>query len=166
MIVAAPSWKGQYLPFGAVDMSVAPPVRIGGKWRGLSGTCPAQSASIFTNPGLVWDYILNGCPTPIGVPGAPTGSALTLAPANEADAAAAAQVLANQQLSAQQQLNAAGVVSSPFDAAASGIVDTAAAAGQALLSPGGVSWWVWLAGGIGILALVAAGGGRPRRYGR
>ncbi len=35
-------------------------------------------------------------------------------------------------------------------------------------SPPGFSmpWWIWLAGGLGVFALVAVGGGSPRRYGR
>lgn len=32
--------------------------------------------------------------------------------------------------------------------------------------PAGISWWAWLAGGLGVFALVALSGGSPRRYGR
>lgn len=32
--------------------------------------------------------------------------------------------------------------------------------------PAGVPWWVWLAGGGVVFALVAFSGGSPRRYGR
>ncbi len=32
--------------------------------------------------------------------------------------------------------------------------------------PAGVPWWVWVVGGLGVFALVAGGGGSPRRYGR
>jgi hypothetical protein len=33
-------------------------------------------------------------------------------------------------------------------------------------APAGVPWWVWLAGGGLVFAMVAMGGGSPRRYGR
>lgn len=32
--------------------------------------------------------------------------------------------------------------------------------------PAGVPWWAWLLGGLGVFAVVATGGGSPRRYGR
>jgi hypothetical protein len=128
--------------------------------RGMAATCYGQTASVLKDPGAVWDYILHGCPTPIATPGAPSGSVLTVPPASEAEAQATVDALLNQQIRDQQALNAQGVTSSWADQASSAVVDTAD------LKPGGVPWWVWLAGGLGLFAAVAIGGGRPRRYGR
>lgn len=108
-------------------------------------------------------------PSTIAPPRAPTGDVLTLPPASGEEAQATVDALLNQQLRDQQALNAAGVKSSWLDELASGIVDTgdaAAAAGNALLKPGGIPLWIWLAGGLGVFALVAVSGGSPRRYGR
>lgn len=135
---------------------------------GLAATCPMQSeASVFSSD--FWGYVLHGCPTvtPIGVPGAPTGTALTLPPSSEVDAQATVDAQLALQLAAQKAANAANVQSNWWDQLASGIVDTGNAAGDALNPTiGGVSVWVWVAGGIGLLAVVAVGSGSPRRYGR
>jgi len=45
-------------------------------------------------------------------------------------------------------------------------IDAAKAEHQELTSMFGVPWYVWLAGGLGVFALVAVSGGSPRRYGR
>ena len=37
---------------------------------------------------------------------------------------------------------------------------------QTNLESTGIPWWAWLAGGVGVFALVAVSGGSPRRYGR
>lgn len=109
----------------------------------------------------------------LAAPPAPTGAALTTPPASGADAAALAQSLANQQLVAQNAIDAAQVQSSGLDVASSAIVDTADAAAAAakaaadsLLNPGGLSLMVWLALGLGVFGIVAFGGGSARRYGR
>ncbi len=93
---------------------------------------------------------------------APTGDVLTVPPASGEQASATVQALIDQQMIDQQSLNAAGVESSVLDRASSAAVST----GAALAAPGGVSWLVWGALGLGVFALVAMGGGSPRRYGR
>jgi hypothetical protein len=99
----------------------------------------------------------------VAPPGVPTGAALTVPPADEAQAQATVDALLNQQLADQQALDASQVSSSWFDQAASGAV----AAGNAITNPiGGLSPIVWLALGLGAFALVAMSGGGPRRYGR
>lgn len=39
-------------------------------------------------------------------------------------------------------------------------------AGEWQCPSAGIPWWVWLAGGVGVFAVVALSGGSPRRYGR
>ena len=126
------------------------------------GRTPAQDALCqtelfggffdFTN---CWTALV---PSTLAVPGAPTGSALTTAPASGADAQSTVDTLLNQQLTDQQALNATAVQSSALDQAASGAVSVASVATSPLL-------WVGLLG-LGVFALVAMGGGSPRRYGR
>ena len=126
------------------------------------GACPGQTASIFTSPGVVFDYMLHGCPVPSSVapPGAPGGSGLTLPPASEADAQASVDALTNQQLSDQQALNAAGVQSSWWDSLTGGAYSAGSAVGSTF------SWLPWILGGVAVAAVFAVGGGSPRRYGR
>lgn len=135
---------------------------------GLAATCPGQTASIFSQPALVWDYILHGCPTSIGTPPAPTGDVLTVPPASGADAQATVDALLAAQLKAQQAANAAGVTSSPLDVVEGGVAsatDSLVSWGDSFIS-GGIPMWVWLLGGVAVFGLVAFSGGSPRRYGR
>jgi hypothetical protein len=83
---------------------------------------------------------------------------LTVPPASGEEAQATVDALLDQQLRDQQALNAAGVQSSWLDRASSQLV----AAGDSLSSP----WLLLGALGLGVFALVAVGGGSPRRYGR
>jgi len=101
-------------------------------------------------------------PQTLAPPPAPTGSILTTPPASGADAQATVDALLNEQMAAQQQLAGSQVSSGVLDQAASTVVDT----GSALASPLGLPWWAWLAGGVGIFAFAALGGGSPWRYGR
>jgi hypothetical protein len=129
------------------------------------GACYGQTASVLKDPGAVWDYILHGCPTlSVAPPRAPSGDVLTVPPASGVDAQATVDALLDQQMRDQQALDADGVKSSWLDSLASDVVDT----GDAITNPklGGVSAWVWLVGGLGLFAVVAMGGGKPRRYGR
>jgi len=126
--------------------------------RGMGGTCSAQTASIFTQPAVVWDYIWNGCPTSIGVAPAPTGPVLTVPPASGADAQATVDGLLNQQMVNQQAIDAAGVQSSWWDSLTGSAYSTVSGVGSSVLP--------WVLGGVALLALVAVGGGSPRRYGR
>lgn len=99
-------------------------------------------------------------PTPIGVAPAPTGTALTVAPASGEDAAALQQSLADEALRRQVELNATGVHSNPIDQLSTSVVET----GSAIAS---LPWGMIAAAvGVGVFALVAVGGGSARRYGR
>jgi len=101
--------------------------------------------------------------SPIAPPGAPTGSVLTVPPASGADAQATVDELLNQQLADQQAKNAAGVTSSWWDT----LLGAPAAAGGAVASAFTMPTWAWIGlAGIAAFALVSAGGGSPRRYGR
>jgi len=113
-------------------------------------------------PSCMWAAIFGYDPPAVGVPPAPTGDVLTVPPASGAEAQATVDALLNQELEAQKAANAAQVKSSWTDRLASGIED----AGDTLLKPGGISLWIWLAGGLGVFALVAVTTGSPRRYGR
>src|SRR5271157_289030 len=68
----------------------------------------------------MWAAIFGYSNSEIAVPPAPTGAALTVPPASGEDAAALAQSLADQQLKAQQAINASGVQSSLWDEIAGG----------------------------------------------
>jgi hypothetical protein len=105
-------------------------------------------------------------PSQIAPPPAPTGSALTLPPASGEDAAALAQSLSDQQMRDQQALAAAQVKSSWWDQVAGSAYQAGVAIDPFNPPGGGVSWLVWVAGGIGLIALAFMGGGSPRRYGR
>lgn len=96
----------------------------------------------------------------VAPPPAPTGDVLTVPPASGEQAQATVDALLNQQLIDQQNLNAQAVQGSWVDSLASGVV----AAGNAVSSA--IPWtWIGLAG-LGLFAVVAIGGGSPRRYGR
>ncbi len=105
-----------------------------------------------------WGTVESG-PTVVAPPGAPTGDALTLPPASGADAQATVDALLNQQLADQQKVNAAGVSSSWWDSTVGGVYSVGSSAVSGFP-------WGWLAIGVGAVALVAFGGGSPRRYGR
>jgi len=111
----------------------------------------------------MWAAIFGYSNSEIAVPAAPTGTALTTPPASGADAAALAQSLSDQQVAAQQAINASNVQSTWLDQLSSGIVDDVI---NPLTNPGGLSWLVWGAIGIGVFAVVAYSGGSARRYGR
>ncbi len=102
---------------------------------------------------------LDDTPQVVAPPGAPSGSVLTVPPASGADAQATVDALLNQQLRDQQKLDAAGVSSSWWDSIAGGAYSVGSSAVGAIP-------WGWIAAGVGIFALVAVGGGSPRRYGR
>ena len=136
------------------------------KHRGMSATdatgvttsAYCQSWLSFLDP-ICW---FANTPSNIAPPPAPTDTALTLPPASGEDAAALAQSLSDQQLQAQQTLNAGQVQSSWWDE----LTGNTAALDPFNPPGGGISWLVWLAGGVGVAALLLTGGGSPRRYGR
>jgi hypothetical protein len=111
----------------------------------------------------MWAAIFGYSNSEIGTPPAPTSSALTTAPASGADASALTQSLSDQQVAAQQAVNAGGVQSSLVDQASSGIVDTASAVTGTLTTA-----LPWILGAVGLLVfgMVAMGGGSARRYAR
>lgn len=94
--------------------------------------------------------------SPLAPPGAPPVELWRVPPASGEEAQATVDALLNQQAEDQKALNAAGVSSSWVDRISSGVVS----------APGGVSWLMWGALGLGVFALVAVSGGSPRRYGR
>lgn len=128
---------------------------------GMGATCAAQSASIFS--GELWDYIFHGCPVPsaVAAPPAPTGSVLTVPPASEGDAQQTVDALLNQQMRDQQAKNAEGVKSTWWDETLGGAYGAGNTLGDSLMAA-----FPWILGGVAVLALVAVGGGSPRRYGR
>lgn len=93
--------------------------------------------------GQIWSSMTGSTASSVAPPPAPTGAALTTPPASEADAAALAQSLANQQAVAQQALNAGQVQSSISDTVLGG----ASSATTAVTDPFS-SWWL-----IGALAI-------------
>lgn len=118
--------------------------------------CRSEVFGGFFNPAC-WSALELSAVAP---PGAPTGDVLTVPPASGVDAQATVDALVNQQLIDQQTLNAQGVQGSLVDSLASGVVS----AGSAVA---GAFPWLWVGlGGLGLFALVAIGGGSPRRYGR
>ncbi len=163
-LVRKPSWRGPGRrgglglldPFGITDV-----VGVGnsfGQGVRTSDWANCRGWSSYLNPGCYFA----GPPSNIAPVGAPTGNLLRVPPASGVDAQATVDALANQQLIDQQAIAGAQVTSSTLDQVASGLV----AAGDTLAAPLGISWLIWLAGGIGVFAMVAMGGGRPRRYGR
>lgn len=97
----------------------------------------------------------------VAPPPVPTQAQLDAAAATPDGAAALVQTLANQQAVAQQALNASQVQSSTTDLILGG---TAAAAGT--VSDTLTAAFPWILGGVALIAVVAMGGGSPRRYGR
>jgi hypothetical protein len=116
-------------------------------------------AAHFSIP-CMWAAVFGYSNSEIAVPPAPTGAALTVPPASGEDAAALAQSLSDQQVAAQQALNASGVQSSWWDELTGGAYSAASGAASMTLP------WILGAVGVGIFALVAFGGGSARRYGR
>lgn len=99
------------------------------------------------------------------VVGAPSGDLLTTPP----ESGAAAQQTVDDLLAQQARDWLAQNVQTMQDTQANldrsaAVYDQAAASSS--FSLGGVSWYWWLAGGLGMFALVSMGGGSPRRYGR
>lgn len=80
----------------------------------------------------------------------PDGSAIPPVPASGQAASDTVQALTDAQIAATQAGN------QTFFENLNPIVNP----------PAGVPWWVWLAGGVAAFALVATGGGSPRRYAR
>ena len=111
----------------------------------------------------MWAAIFGYSNSEIGVPPAPTGAALTTPPASGQSAAELAQSLSNQQVAAQQAINAAAVQSSLLDQAASGIVDTTNSLTDSLTS---LLPWILGVAGLLVFGMVTMGGGSARRYGR
>ena len=104
-------------------------------------------------------------PANVAPVGAPTGDALTVPPASGEDAQATVDALVNQQMRDQQALDAAVVKSGPgwIDEAMGEVYSGASSAASGLTS---ALPWILGALGLGVFALVAVGGGGPRRYGR
>jgi hypothetical protein len=111
--------------------------------------------------------IWGGCidpnaPSVVAPVGSPQGPALTVPPASGVDAQATVDALVNQQMIDQQALNASGVKSSTSDLVLGSGGAVVTAVSSAVSSP-----WLWIGiAGLAGLALVAVGGGSPRRYGR
>lgn len=125
-----------------------------GRTLAQDAVCQTEVFGGFFDPSC-WSALVPSTVAPVG---APTGSVLTVPPASGVDAQTTVDSLVNQQLTDQQSLNATAVQSSALDQAASGVV----AVGSAVTSP---LMWIGLIG-LGVFALVAMGGGAPRRYGR
>ncbi len=85
-------------------------------------------------------------------------------PASGDQAQATVDALLNQQLRDQQALNAGQVQSSYSDLAAGGLYQAGETVGDVASSA--FSWLPWVAGGLGLFALVTLTAGGPRRYGR
>jgi hypothetical protein len=127
-----------------------------GRTPGEDAVCKAAWFGGFFSP-TCWSALT---PSMVAPPGAPTGDLLTVPPASGADAQATVDALVNQQLIDQQNLNAQGVQSTVLDQAAGGIVSAGSAVAPSFP-------WVMLGLlGVGAFALIAVGGGSPRRYGR
>jgi hypothetical protein len=125
-----------------------------GRTPAEDAVCRAGTFGGFFTP-VCWTALT---PSTVAPPRAPSGDVLTVPPASGEEAQATVDALLDQQLRDQQALNAAGVQSSWLDRASSQLV----AAGDSLSSP----WLLLGALGLGVFALVAVGGGSPRRYGR
>ena len=133
--------------------------------RGLGRTlaedaeCRSGTFGGFFTP-VCWTRLQSSTVAPVG---APTGDALTVPPASGEEAQATVDALVNQQFADQQSLNAQSVTYSWWDSVTGGSYGAAAGAVSGVTSA-----FPWIVGvvGIGIFALVAFGGGSPRRYGR
>jgi hypothetical protein len=121
--------------------------------RGMGQGMPSYGGNIFLPSGGV---IGPNPVTRIGVPPAPSSEFPSDEEVNQLLAA---------QLEAQKAANAGYVQSGVFDQLSSGLVDTGSAIGTAASSV--MDWLKWgLIIGAGVFAIVAIGGGSPRRYGR
>jgi hypothetical protein len=133
----------------------------GGLGRTLAEDAQCRSGVFggFFTP-VCWTRLEN---SPVAPVGAPTGDALTFPPASGEEAQATIDALVNQQMLDQQALNAQSVTSSWWNTLTGGTYGAAsgAASGVASALP-----WILGAVGLGVFALVAIGGGSPRRYGR
>ena len=126
-----------------------------------TAACAGEFAGGFFDPSCWWASIFPDPVSTVAPPPAPTGAALTTPPADAASAAALAQSLADQQAIAQQNLNATQVLSTWWDNLTGGAAQ--AGGGLSNVLSGALPWII---GGVAIFAVVAAGGGSPRRYGR
>ncbi len=100
-------------------------------------------------------------------PPAPPVDQWVTPPASGDDAQATVDAILNQEAIDQQKLNAAGVQSSWWDSITGGTYAAGAAVGDAAGSVAkSVFPWAVVAVAAGAFALVAIGGGSPRRYGR
>lgn len=109
---------------------------------------------------VCWTRLQSSAVAPVG---APTGDVLTVPPASGEEAQATVDALVNQQMVDQQALNAQSVTSSLWDTLTGGTYGAAAGAASGI---GSSLPWILGAVGLGVFALVAIGGGRPRRYGK
>jgi hypothetical protein len=129
-----------------------------------TAACANDFAGGFFYPSCWFASIFPDPPSMVAPPPAPTGAALTTAPADAASAQALADQLAAQQLAAQKALNATQVQSTWLDT----LLGNTAAAGGSIGD--GIdtltSYLPWVIGGVALFAMVAIGGGSPRRYGR
>lgn len=92
--------------------------------------------------------------------GAPAGSELTVPPASGQAAQQTVDELLAQQAADWQAQNAATIAQTQAN------LDQVGAQYDAITASSGIPWYWWLAGGLGVFALVAMGGGSARRYGR
>ena len=129
-----------------------------GRTEAEDAVCKSSFAGGFFSP-TCWSMLQ---PSTVAPPGAPTGDALTVAPASGEQAQATVDALLNQQLADQQAANAGTVTSSWWDTLMGNTSAAGSAAVSTVTSP---LLWLGLAG-LGIFAMVAMGGGSARRYGR
>jgi hypothetical protein len=120
----------------------------------LCSSADYQAAVALANPDLVY--------APIQQPpvvGAPTGTAATVAPASGQQAQETINQLLAEQMTAQQAGDAATVAQTQAS------LDAIAASQPSLASA--TNWWLYIGiAAVAVFALVAMGGGSPRRYGR
>jgi hypothetical protein len=132
--------------------------------RGVGDTVPWSPLGPCTGMARIFDLHCWGlfpAPQSVAPPQAPTGDVLTVPPADGEQAQATVDALINQQMRDQQALDASRVTSSWVDRFATSAVEANDAVTFAGISP-----LVWIAAGLGVVAMVAFGGGSPRRYGR
>lgn len=164
-LLRKPAWRGEYLPFGAVGMTVAP-VRalrsgriVSANRRGLSDI-PIVDA--YASPSECNSYgswaVTPGCwghsvpywqtmASAIGAPPSPTivpGTVSTLPAGTQDNAQTTVNALLDQQMQAQQAVNAAGVDSTLWDLTQGGLYQ----AGSAVSGVASIPWWVWAGGGL------------------
>lgn len=122
------------------------------QWPSLCSQADYVAARALADPSV---YAAIQQPPPVG---APTGAVLTTPPASGEQAQAQVDAILAQQVADWQAQNMGTMQQTQ-----SGLDQFAA---DFKVATAGISWWIWLAGGLGVFALVAVSGGSPRRYGR